>query len=151
MGSQYGGNYCSCHQCWQQGFVTWWKWIGLYLAQPSQEVWFFHHRSQAPYPRQGPKILSLGKWWNGCQHIPLSSSFLPCAEQEPKCQGINPDLMYSRGGLIKLLLVLCQTPLMASQGWMGLLLSRVNVTDSSVPDSGMEILVSESYGKHQEI
>lgn len=32
-----------------------------------------------------------------------------------------------------------------------LLLSRVNVTDSSVPDSGMEILVSESYGKSQEI
>lgn len=32
-----------------------------------------------------------------------------------------------------------------------LLLSRVNVTDSSVPDSGMEILISESYGKSQEI
>lgn len=32
-----------------------------------------------------------------------------------------------------------------------LLLSRVHVTDSSVPDSGLEILISESYGKSQEI
>lgn len=100
--------------------------LSFILNGPSQEAWFFffffHHRSQTAYPRQGPKILSPSEWWNGCQHIPLSSSPLPCAQQEPKCQGVNPvSTILAYGGevaddFITLLLALCETSPVVSPG-----------------------------------
>lgn len=35
--------------------------LGFILNGPSQEVCFFHHRSETAYPRRGPKILSLSE------------------------------------------------------------------------------------------
>ena len=69
--------------------------LGFIWNGPSQEACFFHHRNCLPQTRA--KDLSPSEWWNGCQHIPLSSSLLPCAQQEPKCQDINPVSQHNPG------------------------------------------------------
>lgn len=69
-------------------------------------------------------------------------------------QSVSTILMYSGGWFYKVVIGALSN---FSHGIPGvgmgvhLLLNSVNVTDTAVPDSGMEIPISESYGKSQEI
>lgn len=90
-----------------------WKWIKFYLELPRSGSEFFHHGAETASPRQGPKILSLNKWWNNCQHIRLSLFVLP--RLAPSANIILAYGEEAGNGLIMLSLILIS--LMALLGW----------------------------------
>lgn len=133
--------------------------LGFILHSPCQEVSVFTIDLKVPTPDMGQRSY---RWVNDevvvstFPYLPL----LPCAQQESQCQdvnpvvGLNPHVPQGGGGWFYN--ILTGNLWNMSYGIPGvgtglhmLLLNRVNVTESGVPDSGMEIHVSEHYGKTQ--